>query len=97
MRDLSDQEKKMIDRYRQIAPSRRRHVLLAIADSAPEEWEQLQIDGEKQLRAIANEIGLDWDHMDDQRRKTFVRKNVGDRVPDFVRVAAQRILRMEDW
>jgi hypothetical protein len=69
---LTDQEKDVVDRFRQLPPERQRHVMLAMFGADPDGWKSLQPQGERQLAKLASQRGLDWASMSDEQRQDFV-------------------------
>jgi hypothetical protein len=69
---LTDQEKEVIDRFRQLPPERQRYVMLALFGANPDRWKSFQTQGERQLARLAGERGLDWPKMSDDQRQDFV-------------------------
>jgi len=69
---LTQQEKQVVDLFRRLEPGRRRYVLLEMAQTDPEAWKRYQSQGELRLRALARQMGLDWDQMDDLEKQDFV-------------------------
>jgi hypothetical protein len=69
---LNQQEKQVVESFRQLQPQRRRYVLLEMTRADAEAWKQFRAKGEARLREAAHQKALDWDAMDDQQRQDFV-------------------------
>jgi hypothetical protein len=69
---LTDEEKDVIDRFRQLPPERQRNVMLAMFGADPDGWKKYQSQGEQQFSRMASERGLDWASMSDEQRQDFV-------------------------
>src|ERR1039458_9346134 len=69
---LTQQERQVVEQFRQLEPLRRRYVLLEMARTDADGWKQFQKQGESRLRELAAQKGLDWNQLDDQQRQNFV-------------------------
>ncbi len=68
--ELNDEQ--VIAIVRQLPAARRRTALLALALDAQGRREERIRFGETQLRRACAERGLDWDHLSEGERETFV-------------------------
>jgi hypothetical protein len=68
--ELNDEQ--VISLVRQLPAARKRTALLALAQDAQDRREERMRLGEAQLRHASAERGLDWDHLSEQDRETFV-------------------------
>lgn len=62
----------VISIVRQLPAARKRAALLALAQDAHAGREERLRLGEEQLRRACLERGLDWDHLSENERETFV-------------------------
>jgi len=69
---LTQYEQDMVDRFRQLPPERRRHLMQVMYHTDADRWSGYQNEAESRLRALATERGLDWDKLDDEQRQDFV-------------------------
>ena len=76
MEALNQQEIQVVELFRQLAPDRRRYVLLEMTRAEPDAWRRFQGPGEARLRELARQQGLDWEQLDDQSRQDFVERLV---------------------
>jgi len=68
--ELSDEQ--VISIVRQLPAARKRTALLALAQDSQARREERMRFGEAQLRRACAERGLDWDHLSEDERETFV-------------------------
>jgi hypothetical protein len=72
MAALSEQEQQVVELFRQVDPTRRRALILELAQSDANGWKRSQIEGEARLRELARQAGHNWDEMDDGQRQDFI-------------------------
>jgi hypothetical protein len=68
--ELNDEQ--VISVVRQLPAERRRAALLALAQEAQGRREERMQLGEEQLRRACAERGLNWDHLSEDERESFV-------------------------
>ncbi|HKQ49356.1 MAG TPA: hypothetical protein VJZ71_14895 [Phycisphaerae bacterium] len=76
MISFTQQEKQVVELFRQLDPGRRRAVLFEMAQADSNGWKQYQAKGESRLRELAREKGLDWDRLNDDQRQDFIEELV---------------------
>jgi hypothetical protein len=69
---LNENEKQVIELFRQLPPERRRVVILEMTRSAADGWKRHREFATEQLKLRARERGLDWDQMSEGQRQDFV-------------------------
>ena len=69
---LSNQERHIVDLFRALPPQRRPYVMLVMAGADPDAWKRFQSQGERRLRELAAQRGIDWDALTDDQRQDFV-------------------------
>lgn len=77
MISLTQQERQVIEMFRQLEPERRRAVLLEMVQADGNSWKQYQAKGVSRLRELAREQGQDWDSMSDDQKQDFIEELVG--------------------
>jgi hypothetical protein len=62
----------VIELVKQLPPEGKQAVLEALIADRDSWWDEMLIHGERQLRLICAERGLDWDSMNEDEREVFV-------------------------
>ncbi len=62
----------LMELIQQLEPEERIQLLLRLAEQVKKRMKQHRAYAEQQLRAIANERGLNWDTMSEEERTEFV-------------------------